>query len=79
MENRVEYINIIMFAIRRIKSFYNMENSGAFIRAIEVCILAMLREATAGLTDNEVITLSLKLYRVIDTILKENGIDPGDL
>ena len=52
-----------------------MENSGAFIRAIEVCILAMLREATAGLTDGEVITLSIKLYRAVDTILKENGID----
>ena len=52
-----------------------MENTGAFIRAIEVCVLAMLREATAGLTDNDVIVLSLKLYKVIDTILEENGVE----
>jgi len=52
-----------------------MENTGAFIRAVEACILAMLREATAGLTDNDVIVLSLKLYKAIDTILKENGVE----
>ena len=52
-----------------------MENSGAFIRAVEVCILAMLREATAGLTDDDVIILSLKLHKAIDQILKENGVD----
>ena len=52
-----------------------MENTGAFIRAIEVCILAMLREATAGLTDDDVIILSLKLHKAIDQILKENGVE----
>ena len=52
-----------------------MENTGAFIRAIEVCVLAMLREATAGLTDDDVIVLSLKLHRAIDQVLKENGVD----
>ena len=51
-----------------------MENTGAFIRAIEVCVLAMLREATAGLTD-DVIILSLKLHKAIDQILKKWSID----
>ncbi len=52
-----------------------MENTGAFIRSIEVCVLAMLREATAGLADDEVIVLSIKLHRVIDKILEENGVE----
>ena len=52
-----------------------MENSGAFIRAIEVCILAMLREATAGLSEYEVKALSLKLYKAVDIILKENDVE----
>ena len=51
-----------------------MENSGAYIRSVEVCILEMLREATAGLTYNDVILLSIKLNKAIDTILEEKGV-----